>query len=58
MLANFVDSESRNHWKGMMIQAELASKIVVKHRDPKSKNDGPVYKTPGSDADQPVLVYK
>jgi 16S rRNA A1518/A1519 N6-dimethyltransferase RsmA/KsgA/DIM1 with predicted DNA glycosylase/AP lyase activity len=30
MLSNFVDNESRNHWKRMMIQAELAEKIVIK----------------------------
>jgi len=56
LLCNFDNKEDRGHWKRMMIQAELASKIVIKSA-PK-RDGGTVYKTPGSDADQPVLVYK
>jgi hypothetical protein len=56
MLCNFANKEERGHWKRMMIQAELAEKIVIKSA-PK-RDSGTVYKTPGADADQPVLVYK
>jgi 16S rRNA A1518/A1519 N6-dimethyltransferase RsmA/KsgA/DIM1 with predicted DNA glycosylase/AP lyase activity len=30
LLSNFVNKEGCNHWKRMMIQAELAEKIIIK----------------------------
>jgi hypothetical protein len=59
LMCTIVDPVARNQYKRMMIDAQLQSEIVIK--TPKGdgkRTDGPVYKTPGADADQPVLVYK
>ena len=48
MLSNFVDKESRNHWKLMMIQAELAEKIVIKPS--KKERPGGSYNTTSNSA--------
>lgn len=37
LLGSFVDPVQRNHFKSMMIQAQLASEVVVK-REPRSDN--------------------
>jgi hypothetical protein len=55
-LSKFKNKEQRDQWKRAMIDAELCSKIVVKH-DKSSRNSGTVYKTADT-PEQPVLVYK
>jgi len=52
----FKDAHHRGAWKRAMIDAELCSKIVVKH-EKKDRNSGTVYKTADT-PEQPVLVYK
>ena len=59
-LGKFTDVHQRGAWKRACIEAELASKIVVKtpQRDKNAPRDsGTVYKTADTPA-QPVLVYK
>lgn len=36
MMATIVGAEARNHYKRLMIEAQLCSEVVVKH-DPKDK---------------------
>jgi len=55
-MATITNAEDRNAYKRAMIQAELCSKIVVKH-EKKDRNSGTVYKTADT-PEQPVLVYK
>ena len=55
-LSSFQDPHHRGAWKRAMIDAELCSKIVVKH-EKKDRNSGTVYKTADT-PEQPVLVYK
>jgi hypothetical protein len=55
-LSKFKSLEQRHQWKRAMIDAELCSKIVVKH-EKKDRNSGTVYKTADT-PEQPVLVYK
>jgi hypothetical protein len=55
-LSSFQDPHHKGAWKRAMIDAELCSKIVVKH-EKKDRNSGTVYKTADT-PEQPVLVYK
>ena len=55
-LSKFKSLEQRHQWKRAMIDAELCSKIVVKH-EKKDRNSGTVYKSANT-PEQPVLVYK
>ena len=55
-LGKFTDAHQRGAWKRACIEAELASKIVVKS-EKKDRNSGTVYKSAGT-PEQPVLVYK
>jgi hypothetical protein len=55
-LSKFKSLDQRHQWKRAMIDAELCSKIVVKH-EKKDRNSGTVYKNANT-PDQPVLVYK
>ena len=55
-LSKFKSLEQRHQWKRAMIDAELCSKIVVKH-EKQSRNSGTVYKTADT-PEHPVLVYK
>jgi hypothetical protein len=55
-LSKFKSLEQRHQWKRAMIDAELCSKIVVKH-EKSPRNSGTVYKTADT-PEQPVLVYK
>ena len=41
MMCSIVDTESRNQFKRMMIQAQLASEVVVKTRDRNSNDKRP-----------------
>jgi len=55
-LSKFKSLDQRHQWKRAMIDAELCSKIVVKH-EKKDRNSGTVYKSANT-PEQPVLVYK
>ena len=55
-MGHFKDAHAHGQWKRAMIDAELCSKIVVKH-EKKDRNSGTVYKNANT-PEQPVLVYK